>query len=79
VTPTGTAAPGNGRRRTPTATPQIACPDLDGDGRVTIRDVLAVVRRMAQRRFDPRYDVNGDGRVDFRDVLIVVRAMGRRC
>ena len=71
-TPVVTASP------TATATPS-QCLDIDGDGRVTGRDVSIVARalfsRPGQPRWNPVADVNHDGRVDLRDLLMVVRSL----
>jgi hypothetical protein len=77
-TPTPTTTP------TPTGTPiPLACPDFDGDGGVTVRDLVSVARRMGSSEGDRRYslthDLNQDGRIDVRDLFIVLRQLGRDC
>ena len=54
--------------------------DVDGDGWVSVDDLLLVVNGMrAGPQADPRADLNGDGVVDVRDIAIVGRpALGRR-
>jgi hypothetical protein len=80
IAPTGTAT------QTPTATPTIApppppvgCGDVDGDARVTVRDVLLEAMAVVFGRNAPRYDVNHDGRVTIADLLIVISHLGRTC
>jgi hypothetical protein len=80
-TPTTTAVPATATQ-TPvaTATPQApsSCrADVDGDGRVTFRDLLLVLRAIGGH--DVRYDVDGSGRVTLADAWIVARQLGRRC
>ena len=86
--PTNTAAPSATRTatQTPTATPTAGptpppsgCADLDGDGRVTVRDVLAEGIAVLFGRNNPRYDINNDGRVNLVDLLIVIMHVGRPC
>ena len=64
---------------TPTrsATPEVGCFDVTGDGRVDFRDV----RRMltAIRQHDWRYDLNGDGRTTGRDLVLVIKHLGQSC
>ncbi len=55
----------------------IDCPDFDGDGRVTGRDVAVVARGV--RTQDPLFDVDGDGQVNMRDVIAVVRKLRSEC
>jgi len=51
--------------------------DVNGDGRVTIRDAAEILRLMSGASFrvvsPQRADVNRDGRVDMRDVIAVLR------
>jgi len=55
--------------------------DINGDGKVDMRDIFIVARAFGSEpghpRWDPRADINGDGRVDMRDVYIVARNFGR--
>jgi hypothetical protein len=54
------------------------CGDIDGDGQVTGKDVLAE----ALARFgsvDLRDDLNGDARVNAADVVLVAKQLGRSC
>ncbi len=56
------------------------CGDVDGNGRVTVDDLLLVVRHVGRNAaYDPRYDVNHDGRIDAADVGIVRKQLGTRC
>jgi hypothetical protein len=64
----------------PTATPVPSeCYDLDGDGRVTGRDVAIVARALfshpGDRRWNDSADVNDDERVDLRDLFVVIRSL----
>lgn len=71
----------------PTPTPAPAPPpgpfscdaDLDGDGKVTGRDVSIVAKAMpsepGDRRWNPAADVNADGEVSAADLRMVVNAM----
>jgi len=92
-TPTPTLTPTPTKTATPTNTPvpptpgptatavPSECHDLDGDGRVSGRDVAVVARALSsqpgQRRWNPSADVNHDGRVDLRDLFIVIRSLFR--
>lgn len=80
-TPVPTDTPTPSATLTPLATPTTptACADVNGDGRVTIQDVLLVVQHMGPRRYDPRYDLNHDGRIDRADLMLVARQFGRSC
>ena len=49
-------------------------PDVDGNGRVDVGDLLAVLA--AWGTGDPDADVNGDGIVDVADLLEVLAAWG---
>lgn len=71
--------------RTPTAAPQptrrpaYACADVNGDGKVSIRDVKLIARAVLRGDDDEQFDVNGDGRVTQRDVVRAISQLGRRC
>jgi hypothetical protein len=60
------------------ATP--ASPDINGDGRVSRKDVrilqAALGSRCGRRRYNAAADLNGDCRVDRRDLAMVRRALG---
>jgi hypothetical protein len=80
--PTSTIAP----TRTPTSTPTpgsspppLPCGDLDGDGRVTLADVVIEAAALVFGSRDPRFDLNQDGRVTVSDLAIVGRQVGRSC
>ncbi len=54
------------------------CPgDLNGDGRVDVRDAVALQRLLAHQ--DPAGDVNGDGAVDVRDLVAFQVSLGSGC
>jgi hypothetical protein len=81
-TPTFTPTPTPTATRTPTAspTPPSDCRgDVNGDGHVNSRDVIAVTKalltRPGDRRWNPAADVNGDLQVDLRDLVIVARSL----
>jgi hypothetical protein len=61
-----------------TPTRRRRCADLDGDGRVTGRDV-AIEARALFRADDPIYDLNDDGRVNVIDLLLATRRLGEAC
>jgi len=44
---------------------------VNGDGKVTGRDVAAVARSM-HKPYDSKYDLNDDGKVDLKDLKIVI-------
>ena len=54
--------------------------DVDGDGVVTTKDVVAVAKaqpsEVGDRRWNTAADVNEDGKVDGHDLHMVVRARG---
>ena len=52
-------------------------PDLTNDGKVTVTDILALVRNL--RSPDPRYDLSRDGTVTAIDVLIGISHFGKAC
>jgi hypothetical protein len=87
IAATTTAAPAAPPPTTPAATrtpqPEACAADVNGDGRVSIRDLRqvahAVARAFARGYYDARYDVNGDGRLTPRDILLTWRRLGRRC
>ena len=45
--------------------------DLDGDGRITVRDVLAALRILLDAGSDTAADLDGDGRVTMQDVVLI--------
>jgi hypothetical protein len=75
-TPTATNTPTNTPTRTPTRTPDTGdiCDraDVDGDGDVDVRDVVAVAHQLGKKNPDLRYDVTRDGKVNARDLLAVI-------
>ena len=75
ATATRTATP------TPTAvpTPGTGCGDIDGDGRVTLRDLVTEALAILFRRQDPRFDINHDGRVNIGDLMLMMSQLGKSC
>jgi|CXWL01.1.fsa_nt_gi hypothetical protein len=71
--------------RTPTVAPQPTrrpsnrCADVNGDGKVSIRDVKLIANAVLRRDKNAQFDVNGDGRVSLRDVVRAISQLGRRC
>jgi hypothetical protein len=62
---------------TPTPPPSSDCfGDVNGDGRVSGRDVAAVIRAMI-RGYNPAADLNHDGKVNFKDLKLVIIALIR--
>ena len=49
--------------------------DVNGDGAITIKDVVAVLEIMAADGSDSKADVNGDGAVTIKDVVAVLEIM----
>ena len=52
--------------------------DVNGDGAVTIKDVVAVLEIMAADGADTAADVNGDGAVTIKDVVAVLEEMAKK-
>jgi hypothetical protein len=74
LTPTPTAGP----LAVPTpGSTSTRCPDFDGDGIVTISDILYVIGKYATD--DPQADRDGNGFVTVSDILAVVDHYGERC
>ena len=63
----------------PLSPPAGGCADVNGDGRVTARDLALVLAHFGRNRYDPRYDLNHDGRINSVDAMIVRRQLGRVC
>jgi len=63
----------------PAKKPKRRCADVNGDGRVSFRDVRLITRQIARDLYDERYDINGDGRVTNSDAIRAIRQLGRRC
>lgn len=80
-TPTSTAA--RTATRTPTATTVPAtgpsCADFDGDGVVTVSDILTLLSQLRRGQYASAYDLNRDGRLTVHDLVMTVRQFGRRC
>jgi len=49
--------------------------DIDGDGIVTVDDVLAVLSHFGESWSGPE-DLNGDGVIDVNDLLLILAAWG---
>ena len=70
--------------RTPTPTPTLPpCYDFNGDGMVTMADVLFVIdafgSEVGDPRYDARYDLNKDGIINITDVLMARAQLGTAC
>ena len=74
ATPTATAAASTPTR---TATPALTktpprgkcgAADVNGDGRITGKDIQAIIKAILRGEYDARYDVNGDGKLTGHDV-----------
>ena len=59
-----------------TVTWEAARGDLDGDGRITVRDVLAALRILLDAGSDTAADLDGDGRVTMQDVVLILAEVG---
>lgn len=73
-----------GTSATPTPTPAtVVCPDFDGDGLITVRDLQEVAWRMGSatgdRGYDPAFDLNADGRIDSTDLRLLREHFGEVC
>jgi len=55
--------------------------DVNGDGKVDVKDIGIVARAFGSTPSDPRWapaaDLNGDGRIDVRDISIVASNFGK--
>ena len=49
--------------------------DVDGDGQVSILDLILVARNLGSDKVNPNLDVNSDGRINILDLNIVARSM----
>ena len=68
----------------PEPTPDVDnCPDFDGDGIISVQDLVQVARRMdtvvGDRRYDARFDLNKDGAINVIDLVMVVHRFGESC
>ena len=83
--PTPTCSPTASLRlpTSPTPTPSIKCADVNGDGVVTVKDILKIVLRFGARsggaRYQPKYDLNNDGVINLIDVMLAIDQLGTRC
>lgn len=80
-TPSGAPAVAS-RTPAPSATPARrppSCADVTGDGRVTVRDLIAIATHFRRNANGSRYDLNLDGRVDAGDIRIALAQLGARC
>ena len=50
--------------------------DLDGDGEVTVRDALLLLRALLCGTADAASDMDGDGAVTLQDVFTLLRSIG---
>ncbi len=51
--------------------------DVDGNGKVDLRDISLVARSFPDSESSPRYDVTGDGKLDFRDIAVTAQSFGK--
>ena len=55
--------------------------DVNGDGKVDLKDIGIVARAFGATPSDPRWapaaDLNGDGRIDVKDISIVASNFGK--
>jgi hypothetical protein len=70
-----TNTPGPANTNTPTPVPGDCFGDVNGDGRVTGRDVAAVLLAWLKNRYNPNADLNNDGKVNFIDFKLVIKAL----
>lgn len=56
-------------------------PDVDGDGKISMKDIGMLARRFGIYQGDPRYDVaydfNEDGKIDMKDISTGVKCYGK--
>ena len=57
----------------PLKPPRVA--DVNGDGSVSILDLILVARDFGRNKFNPRMDVNSDGKVNVLDLNFVAKSM----
>jgi len=54
--------------------------DVDGNGRIEIKDIVAVAKAFGSRKGDSRYnlwlDFNQDEKIDIRDIALIARGFG---
>jgi len=57
--------------------------DVNGDGKVTITDVLLCINAFGSTPslpgWDPNADVNGDGKVNIIDIVLTLKNFGEKC
>jgi hypothetical protein len=58
-------------------------PDFNNDGKVGLRDAVALLVRLGSKdgnwRYSARYDLDADGRIGWQDALIFARYLGETC
>jgi len=52
--------------------------DVNGDGKVNVGDIMAVINVMATNAYDDRADVNQDGKVNVGDIMAVINIMAEK-
>lgn len=61
----------------------VACHDVNGDGKVTLSDLIIVAAHygavLGGPNYVPLYDVNSDGRINLTDLIILAAAYGLIC
>ncbi len=74
-----------GKQKTsaPVSITVIRCPDFDGDGVVSIGDILMLIQHFGQRAgsagWDQKFDLDGDGAVSIGDIVLAVNNFGKSC
>ena len=52
---------------------------MNGDGKVTITDLLLESAAINRHSTNPLYDINHDGKVNNTDLQLIAQQLGRRC
>ncbi|MEX2246805.1 MAG: dockerin type I domain-containing protein [Dehalococcoidia bacterium] len=76
--------------RTTVPQPEEPCADVTGDGKVTVRDLIEIAKRIGAHKghwwnhwshwgYQQKYDLNRNGRIDVWDLLIALDQLGRYC
>ncbi len=79
VPPTITPTPTRPATATSARTPIIHCGHVNGNGKVTMADVLIEARAIMRGSTSPLYDINHDAKVNNTDLIMIAQQLGRRC